>query len=180
MKLSEATVSYVAHKQSMGMRFLTEARTLKSFCQAMGEVGMHEVMPDHVLAYLAGTGPVTRFWQRKHEALSGFYRFAIARGYATHSPLPRIFPRPTKAFVPYIYSREELRRLLDATVAIDHPLSSIDPDTYRTLLLLLYGAGLRISEALPLVWPMSTSPPVSSTFARASSTSPAWSHLAPI
>lgn len=150
MKLSEATVSYVAHKQSMGMRFLTEARTLKSFCQAMGEVGMDEVMPDPVLAYLAGTGPVTRFWQRKHEALSGFYRFAIARGYATHSPLPRIFPRPTKAFVPYIYSREELRRLLDATVAIDHPRSSIDPDTYRTLLLLLYGAGLRISEALAL------------------------------
>jgi site-specific recombinase XerD len=103
-----------------------------------------------VLVYLAGAGPVTRFWQRKHEALSGFYRFAIARGYATHSPLPRIVPRPLKEFVPYIYSREELGRLLDATDAIDHPRSSIDPDTYRTLLLLLYGAGLRISEALAL------------------------------
>jgi integrase len=31
-----------------------------------------------------------------------------------------------------------------------HPCSSIDPDTYRTLLLSLYGAGLRISEALNL------------------------------
>ena len=34
MKLSEVAASYVAHKQSMGMRFRTEARTLKSFCRA--------------------------------------------------------------------------------------------------------------------------------------------------
>ena len=150
MRLSDATANYVAHKQSMGMRFCTEARILKSFCRAMGEVAMHEVKPNRVLAYLAGAGPVTRFWQRKHEALSGFYRFAIARGYAIHSPLPRTVPRPVQSFVPYVYSREELRRLLDATLAIDKPHSSTDPDTYRTLLLVLYGAGLRISEALAL------------------------------
>jgi len=36
MKLSEITTQYVAHKQSMGMRFCTEQRTLKSFCRAMG------------------------------------------------------------------------------------------------------------------------------------------------
>jgi integrase/recombinase XerD len=40
--------------------------------------------------------------------------------------------------------------LVDAVVANDHPCSSIDPDTYRTLLLVLYGAALRISEALAL------------------------------
>ena len=45
---------------------------------------------------------------------------------------------------------EELRRLLDVVAATDHPRCRIDPDTYRTLLLLLYGAGLRISEALAL------------------------------
>jgi integrase len=59
-------------------------------------------------------------------------------------------PEPKQAFVPYIYSREELRHLLDAVAANDHPRCCIDPDTYRTILLLLYGAGLRISEALAL------------------------------
>jgi hypothetical protein len=57
MKLSEATANYVAHKQSMGMRFRTEARTLKSFCHAMGEMSLQQVSPDGVHAYLAGTGP---------------------------------------------------------------------------------------------------------------------------
>lgn len=149
MKLSEAVANYVAHKQSMGMRFRTEASTLNSFCRTLGDLAMAEVMPERVHTYLAGVGPVTRFWQRKHEVLLGFYRFAIARGYTNRSPLPRAFPKPLHAFVPYVYSREELRRLLDAT-AYDHPRSSIEPYTYRTLLLLLYGAGLRISEALDL------------------------------
>jgi len=50
--------------------------------------------------------------------------------------------------VPYIYSRAELRRRLTAIPA--KPLAGLDPGTLRTLLLLLYGAGLRITEALTL------------------------------
>lgn len=150
MTLSEAAASYVAHKQAMGMRFRTEARILQSFCRASGEMTMQEVTADQVLAFLAGTGPVTRFWERKHSALGGFYKFAIARGHVDRSPLPRTVPRPLKAFVPHIYSHEELRRLLDALVVTDHPRCRLDPNTHRTLLLLLYGAGLRISEALAL------------------------------
>jgi site-specific recombinase XerD len=54
------------------------------------------------------------------------------------------------AFVPYIYSEAELRRLLEAVPAACAGRVSVDGDVYRTLLLLLYGAGLRISEALAL------------------------------
>jgi integrase/recombinase XerD len=150
MKLSEVAANYVAHKQSMGMRFRTEARILKSFCRTMGEVSLQQVSPDRVHAYLAGAGPITRFWERKHTALDGFYRFAIARGYVAFSPLPRTAPKPIQTFVPYIYSREELGRLLSAVPSNDNPRSAIDQTTFRLLLLLLYGAGLRISEALGL------------------------------
>jgi site-specific recombinase XerD len=141
---------YVTYKRSVGMRFNTEARTLESFCRSLGDIPMTEVRPDQVFAYLAGAGPVTSFWERKHSALCGFYHFAIARGYATHSPLPSRVPKPPLAFVPYIYSRAELRRLLDVASAIDNPRTRIDPLVLRMLLLLLYGAALRISEALSL------------------------------
>jgi site-specific recombinase XerD len=116
MNLAQVVAAYVIHRQAMGMRFRTEARILQSFSRALGEARtIQEITADQLLAFLAGTGPVTRNWERKHSALGGLYRFAVARGYVDHSPLPRTVPRPQEAFVPYIYSREELRRLLDAS-----------------------------------------------------------------
>jgi site-specific recombinase XerD len=152
MKLSALVAQYVAYKQSMGMRFHTEARTLRSFCRAMGDITVAEIAADRVQAYIAGTGPVTRFWHRKHEVLRGFYRFAMARGYAASSPLPKIVPKPPH-FVPHIYSQDELQRLLNATACCEGSRCKLQPYTYRMLILLLYAAGLRISEALSLRLP---------------------------
>jgi site-specific recombinase XerD len=152
MKLSVLTTQYVAYKQDMGMRFHTEARTLRSFCRTMGDIDVVEVTVQSVLTFIAGPGPgpVTRFWHRKHEVLRGFYRFATARGYAATSPLPKIIPQAPQ-FVPHIFSHEELQRLLDTTDSCCQSLrSKLQPYTLRMLILLLYGAGLRISEALSL------------------------------
>jgi site-specific recombinase XerD len=43
-----------------------------------------------------------------------------------------------------------LQRLLDATAVVASPCSRLQAQTYRTLLLLLYGAALRVSEAINL------------------------------
>ena len=149
MKLSALASQYVAYKQGMGMRFHTEARTLKSFCRIMGDITMAEITADRVHAYIAGAGPITRFWHRKHEVLRGFYRFATARGHVDRSPLPKIVPKAPE-FVPHIFSHEELQRLLDASANCESPRSKLQPHTWRMLILLLYGAALRISEALSL------------------------------
>jgi integrase/recombinase XerD len=148
MKLVQAVSAYVAYKQSLGMRFATEARTLKSFGRALGDVDIDRIEPEQVRAFLDGAGPMTRFWHRKLDALRGFYRFALARGYAPRSPLPTNVPRCTQAFVPYIYSEDEIKRLLAAAASRTH--CNVSSLTCRTLLLLLYGAGLRITEALSL------------------------------
>ena len=148
MKLVEVVASYVAYKQSLGMRFATEARTLKSFCRAIGDIDIEQVDPDHVNAYLRGTGPVTLFWERKLTALNGLYRFAIARGYVVSVPLPRRAAKAGQQFIPYIYSSDDMKRLLDATASRER--GNFAPLLCRTLLLLLYATGLRISEALTL------------------------------
>jgi integrase len=108
------------------------------------------VEPHWVTSYLAGSGPVTRYWHRKYEALSGFYRFALGRGYVLHSPLPTTVPKRPQPFRPYIYSQEELRDILKAAGEYETPRTALEEATLRTLLLLLYGAGLRIGEALAL------------------------------
>lgn len=148
MKLAQAVSAYVAYKQSLGMRFATEARTLKSFSRTLGDVDLDRIEPQQVRAFLDGTGPMTRFWHRKFDALRGFYRFALARGYTPRSPLPTNVPRCPQAFVPYIYSEDEIKRLLAAAASLEH--RNLSSPTCRTLLLLLYGTGLRIGEALSL------------------------------
>jgi integrase/recombinase XerD len=148
MKLHEGTTQYVDYKQSMGMRFRTEARVLKSFCRMVGDVRIDQAEPDVVQAFLDGNGPVTRFWHRKYDVLRGFYRFATARGYVAGSPLPQAVPKPPPPFVPYIFSQDELQRLLVAAESCLRPRAKMQSHTFRALVLLLYGAGLRISEAL--------------------------------
>ena len=150
MKLAQAIAQYVELKQSMGARFHAEQVILNAFAKAMGDIGCEEVHPDRLYTYLLGSGPVTRFFHRKHDALSGFYRFAIGRGYATCSPLPTILPASSNTFAPYIYSNDELQRLMDAAASQEHPRRKLQAITLRTLILVLYGAGLRLSEALHL------------------------------
>ena len=148
MKVDQAVATYVAYKQSLGMRFATEARTLKSFSKSVGAVDVDRIGPRQVRNFLDGQGPMTRFWHRKFDALKGFYRFCLARGYAHHVPLPTTAARCPPSFTPYIYSEDDIRRLLEA--AAGRVRCNICTSTSRTLLLLLYASGLRISEALNL------------------------------
>ena len=150
MKLAQAVHDYVALKQSLGSRFHTETAILKAFCKALGHVAIVDVEPHQVARYLAGSGPVTLYWHRKYEALSGFYRFALGRGYVLRSPLPTTVPKRPQPFRPYIYSRDELRDILKAAGEYETQRTALDEVTLRTLLLLLYGAGLRIGETLAL------------------------------
>lgn len=150
MKISQVATKYITLKQSMGSRFNTEAAILKAFCKAVGDIAIDDIKDDHVHNYLAGAGPITRFWHRKHDALKGFYRFAIGRGFVNSSPLPTIIPKLPQSFVPYIFSHDELRRLLNTANSYGNNRTKIPPQTLRSLILLIYGAGLRIGEALSL------------------------------
>jgi integrase/recombinase XerD len=151
MILSSIVSSYIAHKRALGCRFRTEENLLNAFMRAVGDRPITDIAPSSILAFINGNGPPSQYWIKKYLVLTGFYRFALARQHVGASPLPNRIPQITgPAFVPYIYSGAELRRLLDAVPAACAGRVPVDGDVYRTLLLLLYGAGLRISEALAL------------------------------
>lgn len=153
MNLKLASLEYVALKQSMGMRFETEATILRAFVKQMGDaVAVASMTSKDVLRYLNGHkgDPVTLFWHRKHDALKGFWEFAIRRGYTDRSPVPVRRAKEPVRFVPYIYTREELKKLLDGVTSYQKKWLKLEPVTLRAMLLLIYGAGLRTSEALHL------------------------------
>ncbi len=151
MKLSEVISQYIVHKRSLGMRFHNEEFILKAFAKSLGDPRIADMETAPVLAFINGVGPVTDTWVKKYHVLSGFYRFALARSLVVYSPLPRSIPRRgVPAFVPYIYSQLELKQLLDAIPGTCGQRVPVDGYVLRALILLLYGAGLRIGESLHL------------------------------
>jgi integrase len=55
-----------------------------------------------------------------------------------------------QTFIPYVYTRAELRALLAAAPEIEKSSSSINSQTFRAFLLLLYGTGSSLGEMLAL------------------------------
>src|ERR1022692_2758791 len=114
MKLQPTLMQYLTLKKSLGFRFHAESQILGAFGKKMGKVDLGQVKPVAVRAFLDGDGRVTRNWSRKWEALRGFYRFALDRGLVSRVPLLARPPKVDFVFTPYIYTQQELRRLLQA------------------------------------------------------------------
>lgn len=153
MTLHDAIEQYILWRQAHGAKFITSGNLLRRFLQyADGNSGCDAVTTAQVRSFLTSCGQLTRYRENKYYALGGFWRYAISRGHAANSPLPSGEPKSPPRTPPYIYSRDELRRLFDpATIEISRRGAvQLDAATFRTLLVLLYGAGLRFSEATGL------------------------------
>jgi integrase/recombinase XerD len=151
VNINDLVTRYVTFRRTLGERCKTNESILRSFCRSIGpRTPVAAIGTDAVAAFLVGAGPLTSAWHIRYRALKGFFRFAVSRGHLNEAPLPTVIPKPPPPFVPYIYSRGEIRRLLEAIPSYRRCRTGIEPETLRAILLLLYGAGLRAGEALNL------------------------------
>lgn len=151
MNLQQLIQQYLIYRETLGWHPRSNGGHLGGFGRFIGvDVDISDVRPEQVTAFLAGAGTVTLSWHLKYGALRSFYRWAIGRGYVDQSPLPEVVPKRPPAFVPYIFSRDELRRILQAFDDVCRPGFLLEPVTARTVVLTLYGAGLRRQEAINL------------------------------
>jgi len=151
MKLKSLINTYIAHRKAIGEKFCTNEYYLKAFYMHIGsDIDISCVSVEKVSEFLYGNRPVTSTWFVKYSALLGFYQYTISRGHVNASPLPIILPKRPPAFVPYIYTRVDLRQLFQAAFTYQINPSCVEPYMIYNVLLVLYGTGLRLSEGLSL------------------------------
>lgn len=151
MRLASLTIDYLTYKRALGHRLQSDEAILRSFCRSMRGIALADIDPPRVRAFLHRGRICQETIARKHRALGGLYRYIQGRHGPVLPSLPKLARRQESNFVPYIYSRTELRKLLQATVVIcARPKMGLDAPTMRTALLVLYGAGLRLGELIAL------------------------------
>lgn len=151
MTLSEAVRAYVERKRSSGLSYIKSGQDLLSFSKQVGDVPLGLVSTRQVSVFLSGPHTSIVTWRNKYRLLKNFFEFWAARGGVQALPLPPIRPPCPQTFVPYVYSRTELRLLLRGTrFSQKRHECKIGPQTLQILLLFLYGTGALVGEALRL------------------------------
>lgn len=151
MNLLEGVETYIQVRQSGAAPWAKGAQTLRSFCRQIGDLPISRIRVNQVVPFLDSplTSEGTRY--NKYCVMRQFFRHWLVRNEIYSLPLPPPCRTPAKPFVPYVYSRDEIRRLLVASRITQIDLNFvIGADTFRTLLLFLYGTGAGLSEAVQL------------------------------
>jgi site-specific recombinase XerD len=152
MNIAQLIDQYIEYRQSLGEKFKTNATILKAFCSFVVPSTQISAITDRMLHKFLykGEDTVTSGWFVKHTALLGFYKYAVSRNYITEIPLPKILPKRPPPFVPYIFSKNELKCLFDTAFTYQKNRSHVEPHMVHTVLVLMYALGLRPHETLSL------------------------------
>ena len=152
MKLQDGVQAFVDGKRAGGSVYEKGSQCLSSFCRHVGNVELSSVRERHVASFLDCSHTSTVSWLKKYNVLRNFFIFWVVRNAMETLPMPPARPLVTSTFVPYIYSRTQIRLLLASIRACQKPEAcQIDARTLRAFLLFLYGTGALVGEACRLL-----------------------------
>ena len=146
--LTQAVEMYVAMRRATGFAFRSEGSLLQSFAAFSDAAGKQYVSSETAIEWARSATSLSQRARRLGQVI----RFAqyIRAEDPHHEIPPRVFgsekrPRP----VPYIFSKEEIQRILQAASALGKR-NVFRGHTYNTFFSLLACTGLRVSEAIHL------------------------------
>lgn len=151
MRLEQGTNLYVERRQASGISFATGYKTYRAFCRRVGNLTLSEINVHHVLQFLDRPATSATAFRRRHSLLRRFFEYWAARGEVIGLPMPPNRPPQRSNFLPYIYTKEEIRSLLRSAPLPKTPNDKIHYKTLRAALLTLYATGATSGEVTRLV-----------------------------
>ena len=148
--LKEAIQDYLALRRGMGFKLKKHSRVLDEFVLFLEHADASRITSRLALQWATQPQHIQQAeWAARLSVVRGFARYWSATDPMTEIPPEGLLPyRPGRA-KPYLYSDEEIHRLLEAAKSMP-TTHSLQPWTYHCLFGLLAVTGLRISEALNL------------------------------
>lgn len=138
---------YLATRHAMGYKLDVHRLVLRRFVAHLEAIGAEHLTIDEALRWTTQP-PAAPVWAAsKLGVIRVFARYLVAFDPATEVPPADLLPEPSHRIVLYIYSDEDLDKVL---VAADHLSPEHRADTYRHVISLLAVTGMRVGEAVRL------------------------------
>jgi integrase/recombinase XerD len=149
-KLLNGVEEYLAVRRALGFKLHEEGRLLNGFVDFLEKEGSTVITPDLALQWaMRPTRCQPVRWSKRLSVVRQFAQYRSAEDPRTEVPplglLPHSYHRPA----PYMYSDEEIARLIGAAKLLPSPLG-LRGETYRTFFGLIVVTGMRHSEARQL------------------------------
>ena len=144
---------FIRYKRAQGVKYDAVPRSLRSFSRFLSakEADDASIGKELIEEWYSFRPNENRLTQRRRIVeTTQFLKYLSERGVDVHLPRPTRKSRARGAFVPHIFSHEELRRFFEECDRISARTPSMMPVMLPVLFRLLLGCGLRISEALGL------------------------------
>ena len=151
MKMYSCVEVYIERKRATGLIYRASAKILWRFAHFVGNVDIASITEQRLEQFLTRNAVSNNTWRQYVSYLSRFFVYWFARRQLKQIPRATQKPATKTSFFPFVYSRSEIRRLIDAIPAcVRYQRCSMDAVTLRTILLLVYGTGMRIGHVLGL------------------------------
>ena len=146
--LGAALADYLALRRSMGFKLERAGRLLAQFVAHCEAAGATSVTIEIAMAWASLPEGASRSWvAHRLSVVRGFARYLSLVDAQTRVPPVDLLPGASRRATPYLYSVEEVRRLMDVAEGLASPLRRA---TMSTLVGLLWVTGMRIGEAIGL------------------------------
>jgi len=148
--LRESLQEYLAIRQSLGFKLTTPARDLRNFVAFLEGESAPYITTQLALRWAqeaTGAQPVTR--AARLNTVRRFAAWRNATDLRTEIPPRGLIPHRYRRKHPYIYSDEEVSKIVQAARRLPSP-KGLRAHTYSTLFGLLAVTGMRVSEAVNL------------------------------
>jgi integrase len=146
--LRAAAADYLAIRRAMGYKLTYQGQMLTQFVAYLEAAGAEHLTTRHAVDWAKQpTGAARAWWAVRLSTIRPFARYLSALDPATEIPPAGLIPAPSHRVVPYIYTAEDIARLLAAAGRL---FTVHRADTYQTLIGLIAVTGMREGEAVRL------------------------------